>query len=203
MEDNSRRWSELVPPQTGLTFAALWDPEDGMITFSGCRLLESDIQSILHFRDLPRDAHDGQSTILTFDGLSLPFSSSVFGVGRRTRVPTVAFAFNALDDAQSAVDPFVNSTSNSPYQLSSPPQPRPPTYFDWAQFRSMGRAIYSAACAPLERSMFRACQPTSNDADSSSSDDGFFEDAPPLTACTFTSAPILVNLNLVCFLLCT
>lgn len=192
MEENNRRWSELLLPQTGLTFAALWDPEDGMITFSGCRLLESDVQSI---RDLPRDARDGQSTIFTFDGLSLPFSSSVFGMGRRTRVSTITFAMNALDDAQSAVDPFVTSTAA--YQVSPSAQPRPPTYFDWSQFRAMGRAIYSVACAPLEFSMFRPCKRISSDANSSSSDDGFFEDAPPLTACTFSSSPVLVNLNLV------
>ncbi|KLO12383.1 hypothetical protein SCHPADRAFT_422680 [Schizopora paradoxa] len=28
------RWSQVIPPETGLTFAAVWDPEDGMITFS-------------------------------------------------------------------------------------------------------------------------------------------------------------------------
>ncbi|KAF9226024.1 hypothetical protein BS17DRAFT_776483 [Gyrodon lividus] len=36
------RWSEIVPPKTALTFAALWDPEDGMVTFSGAALLESE-----------------------------------------------------------------------------------------------------------------------------------------------------------------
>ena len=36
------RWSEVVPPKTALTFAALWDPEEGMVTFSGVALLESE-----------------------------------------------------------------------------------------------------------------------------------------------------------------
>jgi hypothetical protein len=36
------RWSEVVPPKTALTFAALWDPEEGMVTFSGAALLESE-----------------------------------------------------------------------------------------------------------------------------------------------------------------
>ncbi|KAG0697432.1 hypothetical protein DFH29DRAFT_151114 [Suillus ampliporus] len=33
------QWS--VPPKSALTFAAVWDPEDGMVTFSGARLLDS------------------------------------------------------------------------------------------------------------------------------------------------------------------
>ncbi|KAH0834647.1 hypothetical protein J3R83DRAFT_10157 [Lanmaoa asiatica] len=36
------RWSEVVPPKTALTFAALWDPDEGMVTFSGAALLESE-----------------------------------------------------------------------------------------------------------------------------------------------------------------
>ncbi|KAG6370872.1 hypothetical protein JVT61DRAFT_10894 [Boletus reticuloceps] len=36
------RWSDVVPPKAALTFAALWDPEDGMVTFSGAALLESE-----------------------------------------------------------------------------------------------------------------------------------------------------------------
>ncbi|KAG6335859.1 hypothetical protein ID866_3224 [Astraeus odoratus] len=41
-EDIEHRWSDIVPPKAALTFAALWDPDEGMITFSGARLLESD-----------------------------------------------------------------------------------------------------------------------------------------------------------------
>jgi hypothetical protein len=33
------RWSELVPPQTALTFVAMYDPSDGLLTFSGASLL--------------------------------------------------------------------------------------------------------------------------------------------------------------------
>ena len=35
------RWSELVPPQTALTFVAMFDPSDGLLTFSGASLLPS------------------------------------------------------------------------------------------------------------------------------------------------------------------
>lgn len=36
------RWSEVVPPKSALTFAALWDPDEGMVTFSGAELMESE-----------------------------------------------------------------------------------------------------------------------------------------------------------------
>ncbi|KAH7925057.1 hypothetical protein BV22DRAFT_464685 [Leucogyrophana mollusca] len=36
-----RHWSDVVPPKSALTFAAMWDPDDGMVTFSGARLLDS------------------------------------------------------------------------------------------------------------------------------------------------------------------
>ncbi|KAN0136246.1 hypothetical protein V8E53_006106 [Lactarius tabidus] len=36
------RWSELVPPQTALTFVAMFDPSDGLLTFSGASLLPSE-----------------------------------------------------------------------------------------------------------------------------------------------------------------
>ncbi|KAA1477451.1 hypothetical protein DENSPDRAFT_885114 [Dentipellis sp. KUC8613] len=36
---DAHRWSDLVPPQTALTFAALYDPAEGLITFSGPELL--------------------------------------------------------------------------------------------------------------------------------------------------------------------
>ena len=36
------RWSELVPPQTALTFVAMYDPAEGLLTFSGASLLPSE-----------------------------------------------------------------------------------------------------------------------------------------------------------------
>lgn len=36
------RWSELVPPQTALTFVAMYDSKDGLLTFSGAELLPSE-----------------------------------------------------------------------------------------------------------------------------------------------------------------
>jgi hypothetical protein len=36
------RWSEIVPPQTALTFVAMYDPAEGLLTFSGASLLPSE-----------------------------------------------------------------------------------------------------------------------------------------------------------------
>lgn len=41
-EDREYRWPDAVSPKAALTFAALWDPDEGMITFSGARLLENE-----------------------------------------------------------------------------------------------------------------------------------------------------------------
>ncbi|KAI0028302.1 hypothetical protein K488DRAFT_89868 [Vararia minispora EC-137] len=62
------RWSELVPPQTALTFVAMYDPSEGLIGFSGSSLLPFDAVS----GGAPKPSafpQDGQSEVLTIDGL--------------------------------------------------------------------------------------------------------------------------------------
>ena len=56
------RWSEVVPPATGLTFAAVWDPEDGIVTFGGAGLSTSQEGG----GSSPVDA-DSRSQVLTID----------------------------------------------------------------------------------------------------------------------------------------
>ncbi|KAG2342417.1 hypothetical protein BDR05DRAFT_361724 [Suillus weaverae] len=41
VDTDGSQWSPVVSPKSALTFAAVWDPEDGMVTFSGTRLLDS------------------------------------------------------------------------------------------------------------------------------------------------------------------
>ncbi|OCH89142.1 hypothetical protein OBBRIDRAFT_38750 [Obba rivulosa] len=73
MENN--RWSEVIPPHNALTFAAVWDPAEGMVTFSGAHLLESESGDPADARptagDAPRDILDSQSQVLTIDRLAL------------------------------------------------------------------------------------------------------------------------------------
>ncbi|KAF4590885.1 hypothetical protein EYR40_009482 [Pleurotus pulmonarius] len=52
---SNHRWSEVIPPDTGLTFAVIWDPEDGLLAFSGAELLGT---------------LDGQSQVITLKTLS-------------------------------------------------------------------------------------------------------------------------------------
>lgn len=197
MADNTHRWSDVVPPHTALSFAALWDPVEGMVTFSGGRLLDSDVHAPSNVSDVPRDAHDGQSTVLSFDGLTLPLSNSILGIRKRFRVPTVTFAYNALDDTHSVLDPFLRRPAER--QLQAPVQQQgqhTTAHFDWSHIRSVGRTIYTFAQAPLERGTFHSTEPDSSGSVDSSPSDDFFEEVP-LTAGTFSSAPVLVNFNLV------
>ncbi|KAI0275648.1 hypothetical protein BGY98DRAFT_1098701 [Russula aff. rugulosa BPL654] len=58
------RWSELVPPQTALTFVAMYDPADGLLTFSGASLLPSEPPTppTLHMPSSSLDAPDTPTT---------------------------------------------------------------------------------------------------------------------------------------------
>ncbi|ETW75643.1 hypothetical protein HETIRDRAFT_119056 [Heterobasidion irregulare TC 32-1] len=63
---SAHRWSELVPPKTALTFAALYDPKEGLITFTGPSLLPSSPNET-HRSSSPLIPSDGQSQVFTID----------------------------------------------------------------------------------------------------------------------------------------
>ncbi|KAF4590891.1 hypothetical protein EYR40_009488 [Pleurotus pulmonarius] len=67
---NNHRWSEIIPPDTALTFAVIWDPEDGLVVFSGAELLGS----ANYFPDSrpmsPSEPLDAQSQVITLKSLS-------------------------------------------------------------------------------------------------------------------------------------
>jgi hypothetical protein len=63
-----QRWSEVVPPTAGLAFGVVWDPELGMVSFSGAELFESsDNHSKPTSVDMPSDVNDNRSQVLTID----------------------------------------------------------------------------------------------------------------------------------------
>jgi hypothetical protein len=66
---SANRWSEMVPPQTALTFVAMYDPSEGLIGFSGSSLLPFDAASGLALPRTPGFPQDGQSEVLTIDCL--------------------------------------------------------------------------------------------------------------------------------------
>ena len=70
-----------MPPRTALTFAAMWDPEDGMVTFSGARLLDSEtLEKKATQDDSPRDVAfaDDQSQVLTVDRFGVPTGADAY-----------------------------------------------------------------------------------------------------------------------------
>ncbi|KIJ63007.1 hypothetical protein HYDPIDRAFT_113508 [Hydnomerulius pinastri MD-312] len=67
-DSQDHRWSEVIPPKTALTFAALWDPEEGMVTFSGAALLESEsLAGMASHPDVFDDSDDDSSQVITID----------------------------------------------------------------------------------------------------------------------------------------
>ncbi|KAH9887397.1 hypothetical protein C8Q73DRAFT_263031 [Cubamyces lactineus] len=102
-----RRWSELVPPHTGLTFAAIWDPEEGMVTFSGAHLFDSGLDkahNVGDAHDSPYDVPDpdNQSQVLTIDRFAMACAQSypIPSAG----MDSFAYARDALVDAETVMD---------------------------------------------------------------------------------------------------
>lgn len=198
------RWSELIPPHTALTFAAVWDPNEGMITFSGAHLLDSESGNRLPppcaTNDSPRDAYDSQSQVLTIDRLVSALAGGA---------PDSA----ALAMEQEYLDAQADADSYLPQWLGVPP--------------GMGMALHSPACASSvalasfpqqkeHRAMMKACieraqmaiagrptrpkhplirveTATATSSDDSVTDEGFCEARVGKTR----AASMLLNLNLV------
>lgn len=123
------RWSELVPPRTALTFAAIWDPDEGMVTFSGARLLDSETadkgnanaQDKGFAHDSPCDVAfaDDQSQVLTIDQYAFalyddppsysnhghhPYAYAYAEPLPSAGADSLAFARDALADAETCMD---------------------------------------------------------------------------------------------------
>jgi len=85
------RWSELVPPQTALTFVAMYDPAEGLLTFSGASLLPSEPPT-------PPTPHTPHTP-----ALDTPDTPTTFGPMPRTPAPST------LADMQSLLDAYFRS----------------------------------------------------------------------------------------------
>ncbi|KAJ7938656.1 hypothetical protein B0H13DRAFT_1513501, partial [Mycena leptocephala] len=71
---DDHRWSEVVPPESGLTFAVVWDPEEkDILAFSTAELSDSASPSFNTRSNpgLPMDAYENPSQVLTI-GTSVP-----------------------------------------------------------------------------------------------------------------------------------
>ncbi|KAJ6545359.1 hypothetical protein B0H19DRAFT_1266807 [Mycena capillaripes] len=72
---DDHRWSEVVPPEAGLTFAVVWDPEEkDILTFSTAQLSEQDCDCDSQSPNSPSDAYDNRSQVLTITPSVVPAS---------------------------------------------------------------------------------------------------------------------------------
>ncbi|KAI1784645.1 hypothetical protein LXA43DRAFT_196117 [Ganoderma leucocontextum] len=221
-----RRWSELVPPRTALTFAAIWDEDEGMVTFSGAHLFDSETAEKgcpnRMTSDSPCDVPfgDGESQVLTInDRFAIAMSGSSPNcpgyAPPSAGVDSLAFARDAMDtetamDSRSCLGfggrrapPGIHYTPDSPAIASS-------------------MALASLANIPFRRTLMHNHHPfdRSNrdsrtscpefrvqtddevgcevyeDSESSDVTDEGFFEDRRLTTGTLGSAPVLVEVNL-------
>ncbi|KAI0703325.1 hypothetical protein C8Q76DRAFT_632341 [Earliella scabrosa] len=214
------RWSELVPPRTALTFAAIWDEEEGMVTFSGAHLLDSETDkgnSNKFANDSPCDIAfaDDQSQVLTIDryGIAIADDSPPTYPGHplpSAGADSLAFARDAMIDTETCMDSHSCLTPGGlrvPHALHTAPD---------SPAVASSMALASLANVPFRRTLMqnpfrrsrerpdlrvhtddqvRYCDEYVDSAGSDVTDEGFFEDRR-LTTGTFGSAPVLVEVNL-------
>lgn len=211
---DERRWSEVFPPHTALTFAAVWDPVEGMITFSGAHLLDSEgNEHIAATRPLPKDAVDSQSQALTIDMLLHHINNAPCQNAQNAyeRDPS-AWGCDAQTDTDGVNSQFLPQWLGVPHGLSTglnspafassaaltlmlPTEPDMPTmqqkYLN--ALRAAGGRIGGPTGVPLRP---LHAHKESYDSDDTVTDEGFFEGSYlPNASCG--SLPVLVNLNLV------
>lgn len=69
------RWSDIVPPNSALIFAVLWDPKDEIVAFSSADLFDG-LDDHAVSPDSPTDACDSYSQILTIGHSTIPLSEN-------------------------------------------------------------------------------------------------------------------------------
>ncbi|OBZ78472.1 hypothetical protein A0H81_02801 [Grifola frondosa] len=191
------RWSELIPPHTALTFAAMWDPVDGMVTFSGAHLLDTDDleQCPSHnLADSPHDVPDSQSQILTIDRIAY----ALYG----TTPNSATFACDAQGDAGTAMDsdqlgtPSPALASSAALVSDSELHQLFTSCINRTRFMRLSRPPHPAvrACTNYVADDIEAYT-NSHESEDTVKDEGFCE-GRRLTSCTYTTAPVIVDLNL-------
>ncbi|KAI0074238.1 hypothetical protein K474DRAFT_81723 [Panus rudis PR-1116 ss-1] len=206
-EQDSCRWSELVPPHTALTFAAIWDPAEGIITFSGGDLLDADLSDTRDSSYAPDEAFESESQVLTIDRFAWALASGVelrpMGKG------LIAYASNRAGHDAYHDDQY--STADSVSVYSQQTRRRADSTSSTAKIWSIGKQLLLAAKTPFDGRIFSHCHHEEKrlkdrrdgakdgvvERDEASSDEGFFEEACfTATGQSFGSTPVLVNLNL-------
>lgn len=108
------RWSEVVQaPATAITFGALFDPEEGIVTFSGAELASPRYQAL------------SRSQILTIDGGDADLPSTAQGSSFFPYAHS-RFAASELSTARFPASPTRRSSAGTglPLDKTSPVDPR-------------------------------------------------------------------------------
>lgn len=159
-DSTALRWSEVIPPETALTFGAIWDPVDGMCTFSGAALsacspdCSNCFQSLSRKKSIqkcpPRNQCDQDSPS---DPLDLDKRSQVLTIDRfmvtGASVPNTATSM-AQDDLA-----YLYSRNGSALRLSTPMLQQSP-----ARCSSAGTSgILDTFIQMRNGTVLRACEP--------------------------------------------
>ena len=219
-----------MPPRTALTFAAIWDEDEGMVTFSGAHLFDSETAEKGRRDQLANDSPsdvafgDGESQVLTInDRFAIAISESPARPGHAlpsAGIDSLAFARDAMIDGDTAMDsrsfltpgglrvpPGIHYAPDSPAVASSMalaslanlPSRRTLMNNPFSRAKRESRARRSDLRVQTNEDEVRHCDARS--ARSDVTDEGFFEDRR-LTTGTFGTAPVLVEVNLVCLRVC-
>ena len=213
---DERRWSEVFPPHTALTFAAVWDPVEGMITFSGAHLLDSEGGEHVTTRPLPKDALDNQSQAFTIDMLLHHYQNASASERDRagswacdTQTETCTDGVNSQFLPQwLALPRGMSSGLNSPAFASSaaltfmvPPEPNTSDIQQRYSnaLRSVGGWMGGNKGMPFRP--MATHKKSQSECDDCVLDEGFFE-GRQLPNGSFASLPVLVGMNMVSSLPC-
>jgi len=207
---DGRRWSDLVPPHAALSFAAVWDPVEGMIVFSGAHLLDAEGPDRVTTNplqdDSPRDALDSQSQVLTIDLLAHAGPGTSFDATRivdhayrephwgcEGQTDTDTVIGSQFLPAWLGIPPGMNTGLHSPAVASSAAL----TGFLPDSEPYLPRGSYRAGHIPSathKRLPVRFETPWAGCEDAVS-DEGFFEGGQMATG-SYASLPVFVNLNM-------
>ncbi|EMD34582.1 hypothetical protein CERSUDRAFT_116747 [Gelatoporia subvermispora B] len=195
----NHRWSEVIPPHTALTFAAVWDPAEGMVTFSGAHLLDSEEDKGGRETPAPRDALDSQSQVLTIDRLC--------ALGG-TAPSTAALACEDLPGGPYAYHGWLEPSLHAPHSpaiasstvlahFAGPRDQRGTlrSCFNRLKPAELERDRRFAIRLPSPRAWPGVASHSSSTTDSTLTDEGFFEGRRQGRTDGYESTPVFVNMG--------
>jgi hypothetical protein len=159
--------SPVASPKSALTFAAVWDPEDGMVTFSGTRLLDSS------------DEDDSSSGAITPPDVS----DDIFSQAVTADHDGYASEENTSATCQDSFKAFLHRVPrNSKHKRSNPVASS--TLDEYSRVPVVRPSRRYPSLEKLDADL--SCKANSSESDHVS-DEGFFENTPPIAKHTLKS----------------